>query len=106
MGDVGYALGEGDERRRDVQPLEGAAHGVLAPNGGDAKVHLGVQGAQERRGGQPPSPRVRARTAKVLLKAQVTGLQGDAHRGQAAQGLHHCSFLFIFSSFLSIDSSF
>ena len=40
---------EGDERGRNVDVFEGAAHGVLAADGSDAEIELRLERAEERR---------------------------------------------------------
>ena len=40
--------GEGDERGRDVEVLEGARHAVLAADGGRAELELRFERAEER----------------------------------------------------------
>ena len=39
---------KGDERGRNVDVLEGAAHGVLAADGGDAQILLRLERAEKR----------------------------------------------------------
>ena len=67
--------GKGHQGGGDVQVLKGAAHGVLAADGGDLQLLLGPVGPQE--GGQRLAPAVGIlpQLLEVLLEAQVGLLQ-------------------------------
>ena len=81
--------GEGDERGRHVEIFEGAGHGVLAADSGDAQLHLCPEGAQKRGHGLAPALRLPAQALKVFLKAEIDVLKLCAGGDQLADALHH-----------------
>ena len=81
--------GEGDQRGRNIQLLEGTGHGVLAADGADAQLHLRPECAQQRGKGLAPALGVLAETLKILLEGQVGVLEGRAGGDQLTHGLHH-----------------
>ena len=59
---------EAHERRRNVEVLEAARHGVLAANGAHAQVDLGHERAEQRRGGLTPALGDVAQRTEILLE--------------------------------------
>ena len=81
--------GEGHQRGRHIQLLEGAGHTILAADGGDAEAHLGIQSAQQS--GQRLAPALRhiAQTLEILLERQVGVLIAEAAGHQLGHALDH-----------------
>ena len=77
MVQVAHADGEGAEGGRHVNVVEGAAHGVLAADGGQLEAHLGVVGAEEGGEGLAPTVGVAAQLLEVFL-------EGEAHTAGVA----------------------
>ena len=80
--------GEGDQRRRNMQLLKGAAHGVLATDRADAEPHLRFKGAQQRGKGLAPAAAVSAEAFKVLLEAEIHIPEGCAGGDKLADRLN------------------
>ena len=79
---------EGNESRRDVQLLKGAGHGVLAADGADAEVHLGIEGAEQGGEGLAPALRIAAGLFEILLQGKVNILKLRAARDQLRDRFH------------------
>ena len=73
---------EGDEGGRDMDMLEGAAHGVLAADGGEAQLLLHLDRSQERAQRLAPGMRVVGHPLEVFLV-------GEAHAGPVGTGAGH-----------------
>ena len=81
--------GEGDERGRDVQVLEGAAHGVLAADGRDLELHLRLQRAQQRLEGLAPALGIALCALTRYLRVEPALLVAAARGHDLGHGLHH-----------------
>ena len=79
--------GERDERRRDVEVLEGTGHRVLAADGGRAELQLGLQSAEQGHERLAPALRVGPEFLEILLQGQPGPGRIATGRGQAGQGL-------------------
>ena len=81
--------GKGDQRGGHIQLFEGAGHTVLAADGGNAQIHLGIQSTQQ--GGQRLAPALGlgAQALKVLLEGQVGILIAEAGGHQLGDAVHH-----------------
>ena len=78
---------KGDERRRDMDVLKRAAHGVLAADGRGAEAQLRGQAAQQRGRRLAPALLVLAQLLKVLLEGQAGLRHVAARRTDLGQGL-------------------
>ena len=76
--------GEAHERRRDVERLEAAGHGVLAADGADAQIDLGHERAKKRGEGLAPALGHIAQAAEVFLEGQVRACAREAGRDELA----------------------
>ena len=88
IADVRRGHRKGHQRRRDVQLLKAAAHGVLAADRAHAQTQLRVQRAQQRRHGLAPALR-RAHALEILLEGQMRVLNARAAGRQLADRLDH-----------------
>ena len=75
--------GEGDERGRDVEVLEGARHAVLAADGGRAELELRFERAEERHERLAPAGRILAELFEILLERQARAGRIAAGGGEA-----------------------
>jgi len=73
---------ERNKCRRNVEILEGAAHGVLASYGADSESHLGFERSEQSRERLAPSCSVLLRRAEVLLEREVHFPEGRSCRNQ------------------------
>ena len=79
---------EGDERRRHVEILEAAGHGVLAADGRDAETQLRLERAEQGGEGLAPALRVGAEALEVFLKTEINVIEFRAGRDQLGAGFH------------------
>ena len=90
--------GEGDQRGRHIQLLEGAGHAVLTADGGDAEADLCVQCAQQSGQRLAPALRGSAKALEVLLEGQVGVLIAEAGGHQLGHTLddgHPCAHILV-----------
>ena len=74
---------------RNVQVLEGAAHGILAADGGQTQGRLHLEGAQECAQRFAPGMGIGAHALEVLLIGEAhAGIIGTA-AGKLGAGFHH-----------------
>ena len=88
-GDVAHCGGKGNERGGHVEVLEGAAHGVLAADGANAQVDLGVEGAEHAGHGLAPTRGLVAQLFEVLLERKVGLLVLEAGGNELGKALDH-----------------
>ena len=81
--------GKGHQGRRDVQPLERAAHRILSADGGDTQFFLGAERPQQRRKRFSPPRGIAIRPLEVFLKRQINVLKRSAAGNQLRDGFHH-----------------
>ena len=90
--------GEGHQRGRHIQLLEGAGHAVLTADGGDAEADLRVQCAQQSGQRLAPALRGSAKALEVLLEGQVGVLIAEAGGHQLGHTLddgHPCAHILV-----------
>ena len=81
--------GEGDERGRDVEVLEGARHAVLAADGGRTELELRFERAEERHERLAPAGGILAELFEIFLERQARAGRIAAGGGQAGERFHH-----------------
>ncbi len=87
--DMADGRGEGHERRRHIQILEGAGHGILAADGAHAEIDLGHKGAEHGRHGLAPALRILAQLLEVLLEGEVHVRPLEARGHELRHGIEH-----------------
>ena len=84
---LGGGDGERDQRRGNVQPLEGAGHRVLAADRADAECHLRLKRAEQRRKRLTPPGSVASGMLEILLEGEINVLEIGARRDQPGDRL-------------------
>ena len=67
---VHHAHGEGNKRRRNMNILKRAAHGILAADGGRSEAELGAQAAEQRRRRLAPTELIAIQALEIFLERQ------------------------------------
>ena len=80
--------GEGNERRRNIEFLEGTGHGVLTTDRGDAEVELCVKCTEQCLEWLSPALRFTTRLTEVLLEGEVGILEAGTGGDQLRCGLN------------------
>ena len=81
---------ERNQRRRHVNLVERAGHGILAADCRDAEAELRVVGAEQRRERLTPSFRVLAHSAEIFLEGKMHLLPAAARRDHLRNRLRDC----------------
>ena len=83
---LGGGNGEGNQRGRDIHIQEGAGHGVLAADGGDVQIQLGIESTQQGGEGLAPAQGLFPKLFKVFLEGEVGGGHVAAGGSQFGNG--------------------
>ena len=81
--------GKGNQGGGHVQVFKAAGHGVLAADGANTQIQLGLECAQQSCQGHAPALGVLAHPGEVLLEGQVHIPEGCAGGNELGDGLHH-----------------
>ena len=84
-----HAHGKADQRGRNADVLERAAHGILAADRGDAQIQLRLKRAQQRGKRLAPARGVVGHALEILLIRQVRAVVVRARRDQLGKRLDH-----------------
>ena len=87
--DIACGHGKGDQCGRNIQLFKGTGHGILAADGCEPELQLGLKCPQKRSGRLAPAVRALAGMQEVFLESQVGILDRSTGGDQAGDRFHN-----------------